>query len=212
MRAVVFANGDITDYNFARRVLKSDDYLICADGAIRHFIALDITPDLWIGDFDSCNFELICSTYSNLKNAKIIKLNPDKDMTDTQAGCDFAIENGANEIVVLGVVGTRLDQTLSNIYLLENLLHRGVKAEIITENVSVRLYSESFVFKPRRKYVSLIPIDESVKINNTTGLKYNLKEFSLLRENSLGVSNEPISETVKIDISSGKLLVIESSD
>ena len=53
MRAVVIANGEINDHQVLKKLIKPDDFIICADGAINHCIKMSIIPHLWIGDFDS---------------------------------------------------------------------------------------------------------------------------------------------------------------
>ena len=44
MKAVVFANADITDYSFCTEYIK-DAVIICCDGGMRHAMKLGITPD-----------------------------------------------------------------------------------------------------------------------------------------------------------------------
>ena len=212
MRSVVIANGDIKEYSFIRSLLSPNDFLLCADGAIRHFINMNIYPDIWIGDFDSCTYEQVCKSNPDLLKVKTLTLNPVKDYTDTQAACDVAISHGSDEILILAAVGSRIDHTLSTIHLLEYLNNREIKASIVTENNCITLLTSFYEFSSQWKYISLIPLDEYVDIIKTTGLKYNLENFRLLRENSLGVSNEFVSNEASIKIKNGKLLVIQSRD
>ena len=58
-RAVIFSNGEFRDYNYYKSIISDNDYVICADGGIVHCLATGITPDLWVGDFDSCDFSKI---------------------------------------------------------------------------------------------------------------------------------------------------------
>ena len=52
-RIIIFANGDLPDLNQARTLMRSDDFIICADGGTHHALALGLTPNLVIGDMDS---------------------------------------------------------------------------------------------------------------------------------------------------------------
>ena len=53
MRAVIIGNGSISDYAYIKTRLRDDDYIICADGGLKHIQKLDVNPDVAIGDFDS---------------------------------------------------------------------------------------------------------------------------------------------------------------
>ena len=50
---IIFANGELPNLDKARALIHKDDYVICADGGTRHALALDIKPDLIMGDMDS---------------------------------------------------------------------------------------------------------------------------------------------------------------
>ena len=53
MRAVIIGNGDIHNYEYIKSKLNDDDFIICADGGIRHTQHLGIKADVAVGDFDS---------------------------------------------------------------------------------------------------------------------------------------------------------------
>ena len=53
MRAVILANGEIQNYEALKPYLKKDDYVICADGGLRHAEKLGLSPNLVMGDMDS---------------------------------------------------------------------------------------------------------------------------------------------------------------
>jgi len=212
MHAVVVANGHITDYDYFKDIVNSTDYLICADGAIAHCIALDRLPDLWIGDFDSCNQGKLLCEYPQLKSVKKITLNPHKDVTDTHAACDIAISMGYDDITIIGAMGTRADHSISNIHLLEYLHTKGIRACIENEHNTITVFDSELKLAKRRKYVSLIPLDSEVVVKKTSGLLYQLEDFKLLRKISLGVSNEIIGDDAVITLEKGIMLAIESND
>jgi thiamine pyrophosphokinase len=45
-----------------------------------------------------------------------------KDLTDTEMALTWAIQQQAEEIILLGVTGTRFDHTLANVHLLRSSL------------------------------------------------------------------------------------------
>ncbi len=212
MRAVVVSNGDINDYEYIKSFIKSNDYVICADGAIRHCIKMEIVPNLWIGDFDSCHFDAYIAKYPFLSNVETLKLNTEKDVTDTHAACDCAINKKCDEILILGALGTRFDHTLSNIHLLEYLLKSKVSACIANEKNTLKIIDSFIKISSGKKYLSLIPIDADVIIKKTTGLKYPLENFHMKRSVSLGVSNEILFGEATIEIDGGLMLIVESDD
>ena len=52
-RAVIFANGILTDPAAARSLLQSGDLIVAADGGLHNALSAGVTPHLVIGDMDS---------------------------------------------------------------------------------------------------------------------------------------------------------------
>src|SRR5215207_4381573 len=115
-RIIIFANGELPYLEKARLLLQSDDYIICADGGTRHALALGLTPHLVIGDMDSINKD----EWQDLEKSGVsVELFPqDKNETDLELAIHRALELAAEEIIIIGALGGRLDQTLGNIALL----------------------------------------------------------------------------------------------
>ena len=78
--AVIFGAAPIKNYETVKKYISDDDFFIFCDGGLVHQKALDIAPDLIIGDFDS--FELSDLSEKVRKNTEIIKLPCEKDDTD----------------------------------------------------------------------------------------------------------------------------------
>jgi len=212
LRAVVIANGEVRDYRLLKTNIKADDFIICADGAIIHCIKMDIVPHLWIGDFDSCDFNSYINKYPFLRDVRLVRLNPEKDVTDTHAACDIAIDSGYDEILILAGIGTRFDHSLSNVHLLEYLLDSGISASVSNENNTIRLFRNTITINSDKKYLSLIPLDANVKVLKTSGLKYPMQNLNFKRCISLGVSNEIVNDKATIEIEGGLVLSVESDD
>ena len=138
----------------------------------------------------------------------------EKDDTDTGLAMQKAIETGADEILLVGGTGTRLDHVLGNIGQLFYAHSKGVKAELIDANNRMRVLDhKSTVSKKDQfgKYVSLIPIYEAKGVT-LQGFKYPLNNDTLVFHESWGISNELEAEEGIISFSEGKLLLIESRD
>ena len=211
-RAIIIANGAESDYSYYKDKLQNGDYIICADGGARHCVNIGIVPDLWIGDFDSCNFDEFIHSHPEFKNVLRHKLNPIKDETDTHKCMLIAVEKGYKEIHIWCATGNRADHMMSNIHLLEMLFEKNIRGYIEDSKNTITLISDEIEIKKERKYLSLIPLDKSVFVENTLGLKYKLEDFLLSRSVSMGVSNEIEKDYCYIKIRNGLMIVIQSDD
>jgi thiamine pyrophosphokinase len=206
-RIIIFANGELPDINKARALLQKDDYILCADGGMRHALALDLKPDLVIGDMDSAE-------RADLQKMKAdgvsIELFPrDKNETDLELAINKAIELTPQQIIIVAALGGRLDQTLANIAILTDLrlstfnlrLDDGVE-EIFFCRDQAQVHGRS------GDIISLIPWGGSVHQIQTQGLRWSLNKETLYPEKTRGISNEMTGDVATIKIESGLLLII----
>ena len=107
-RCVIFGGGEIADLRYAQSLLREDDYIICADRGYAYCVSMGVVPDLVLGDFDSYNGSLP-------QNCELLRYPVEKDDTDTMLAVKEAIRRGYHEIMMLGMLGGRLDHTLANI-------------------------------------------------------------------------------------------------
>jgi thiamine pyrophosphokinase len=206
-RIIIFANGEIPRLENARLLLHADDYIICADGGTRHALALGLRPNLVIGDMDS----LDKGQWQELENAGVpIELFPrDKNETDLELALNRAIELEPQEIIIVGALGGRLDQTLGNTSLLSNvrLLAFDIRLDDGVEEIFF-CRDQGEVRGRGGDIVSLIPWGNPVQGVQTQGLKWLLNEETLYPEKTRGISNEMTGDIASIKIGSGLLLVI----
>ena len=206
-RIIIFANGELPDLEKARSLLQRDDYIICADGGTRHALALDIKPDLIIGDMDSAEKEQL----QKFREAEVsMELFPhDKNETDLELAIHRAVEMNPAQIIIIAGLGGRLDQTLANITLL---------TDIRLSNIDIRLddgVEESLLCRDQVQVrgrtgdiVSLIPWGGAVSEVQTTNLKWPLHRETLYPDRTRGISNEMLGESATISIGSGLLLIV----
>ena len=206
-RIIIFANGELPDLEKARLLLQPDDYIICADGGTRHALALGLMPDLVIGDIDSIERSKI----QELQSAGIaIELFPrDKNETDLELAIQRAIELSPTQLIVIGALGGRLDQMLSNIVLLSNNQLKTLDARI-NDGVEEIFFcrNQAQVHGRSGDIVSLIPWGSPVHGVQTHDLKWSLKDETLYPDKTRGISNEMIRDVASIKISSGLLLIV----
>ena len=109
MDTLIVTGGEISR-NFVKKHLKYSKYdiIIAVDKGLEILDILNIKPNYIVGDFDSIDRNVL-KKYEKT-NINIIKLNPEKDLTDTHSAINLAIEIKSENITILGAIGTRLDQ------------------------------------------------------------------------------------------------------
>lgn len=211
MKAVLVCNGSISDYNSLKRYIAPEDYVISVDGGAGHLRKMGIMPSILLGDFDSANSEDL--KFFIDRGIETYQFPIEKDMTDSELAIEKALETGADELLLVGAVGSRVDHSLANIFLLKKLLDIGVKACILDENNKIYMFNTNFSLQKQEGYkLSLIPISEKVTGVTTTGLKYKLNDATMYLGTSWGVSNEFVEDTATVTINEGILLVCVSKD
>jgi thiamine pyrophosphokinase len=148
----------------------------------------------------------------NSHSIKMIKYPKEKDKTDTEIAIEFALENKASEILLFGMTSlSRMDHSLNNILLLKNLAEKGIINTLFVNSFTrlSAIKEHIIIYKRKGNLVSLIPLSQKVKGITTTGLKYRLKNGSLSRDKTRGISNILISKEAEIRIDKGVLLVIQ---
>jgi len=207
MRAIIFANTELHDPNAARKIIRSDDVLIAADGGARHCLALGLTPTVVIGDFDSLSEE----EQSQLESAgaQFIRHPARKDETDLELALLHAKSLEAAEVIVLAGLGARWDQSLANLLLPAHPHLEGVEITFIDGNQHIyTIYDQRRISGNPGDTVSLLPIGGDVTGVITMNLEYPLSDETLFFGTTRGVSNVLIENEASITIKSGILLCV----
>ena len=211
-KAVIVSGGKFENSEFYREILRGK-YIICADGGIYLLQKLNIKPDMFLGDFDSCNFDEIEKSGFLDECRDIKKFKIEKNATDTHIAVDFAVEKGFRDITLIGALGGRIDHSLANIMLLKYMLEKGVKGTVLNEKNKVFLTDKSIKIPPEHgRRLALVPLTENVCGVTLKGLKYPLCDFTLTMGDSIGISNEFTDTDAEIIFEKGLLLVITSED
>ena len=213
-RFLVVAGGELSD-TFACRVIEetAPEVMIAADRGMDFFYRLRKNPDVIIGDFDSARSQSL--TYFREQGVQIKELSPMKDDTDTEAALRLAVSMGAESIMLLGAMGSRLDHMLANVGLLGIGLAAGVPIVMMNERNKLRMTDCGITIKRSEQhgtYVSLLPYTPKVTHLTLRVFKYPLKDVTLQSFCSLGISNEIVVEEARIEFDGGILLVMETRD
>ncbi len=209
LRAVIFANGQLDDLEAARAELLAGDLIIAADGGALHCRRLGITPAVVIGDFDSLSDDDL--QVLELAGARLVRYPERKDYTDLELALRYAAGQGADEILVLGGLGSRWDQTVANLLLPAAPGLESTRIRILDGLQEIMLIrgGETLALpgKPGDT-VSLLPLAGEACGLVTTGLEYPLKGETLAFGSSRGISNVIHAPDASVTLGQGLLLCV----
>jgi len=208
MKTIIFANGEIEEPKLLDNLIRDRDYLIAADGGLRHIRDLGLIPDLVVGDLDSVTDDDI--QWLKNKEVEIREFPRDKDQTDLEIAIYAALDHGADPLIIAGALGGRIDQTLANIYILLMPELQDVDARLDDGQEELFLVQHNAIVRGAAgDIVSLIPLN-NMPANGIVakGLKFRLDNEILFPERSRGISNVMIGDIAEINLKSGLLLCI----
>ena len=210
MRAIIFVNGELADPARVRHWVREGDDLIAADGGAHHAMAMGLRPRVIVGDLDSLEPEVVEAMAA--AGVELEKYPAVKDKTDLELAIERAIRDGAAEIVLLGALGGRLDQTLANVLL---MAHRDWPATIhlvdANQIATVIHGGETMMLQATPgSTVSLLPLSAEVSGISYTGMLYPLDNATIALGSTRGISNEVVSHPATVRIGAGIALVIQT--
>jgi thiamine pyrophosphokinase len=207
VRIVIFANGTLNDPHQSMALIRPDDFIVAADGGAIHCLQLGLQPNIVIGDFDSLDRENISRLEAS--GVELIRHPARKDYTDLELALEHALQIGASQILILGALGNRWDQTLANLLL-------PASADFSTMDIRlVDGQQEIFLVKGGHRTViqgkpgdilSLIPLYGDANGITTQGLEYALDEGTLKFGSTRGISNVLLGNMAEISCKEGLLV------
>lgn len=187
---------------------RAGDLVIAADGGLTHLSRMGITPDLFVGDFDS--------TPSAGDSPTVLRHPTVKDDTDMALALRAGEERGYREFYLYGALGgARFDHSIANLQLLLACAGRGLCVTLVSRNQRTRVLrnGEKLHFPATaRGYVSVFAMGGKAHGVTLTGLKYPLDGATLSPDCPLGVSNELCGRDAVITHTDGYLLVCYESE
>ncbi len=207
MRAFIYVGGSIYPENITEHP-KGEDLRIAADGGYANAKLLGERIDIAVGDFDSFSRQSID------EGVELLELPVEKDLTDSQVCIETAISRGADEIIIIGGLSGRLDHTLANLAILQDLHARHIHGYVTDGNNRAHYIRSTshLIARSTYKYLSLIAVDETCKGVSIKGCKYELNNQPIHRRLQFAVSNEITGNCALISVKKGGLYVIESRE
>lgn len=186
--------------------------VICADGGALKAESAGLTPDLVLGDGDSLSAADVERLRTQGVDVRVVA--PDKDESDSELCLREAVARGASRVAVFGALGgLRPEHSLANVALLA--LPEVAHIEVTLEHAAGRLWLVGSADGPTTvdlsgeaaDYVSLQPLAEGTEGVTTEGLRFPLRDEPLTYGPSRGLSNEFLTDTARVRIRRGRLLV-----
>lgn len=177
------------------------DYLLAADGGLRHLQAMGLTPHGILGDFDSLGYVP--------QGANVFPV--EKDDTDAMLAVRQGLKLGYREFLLYGGLdGQRLDHTVANFQTLQFLADHGAKGYLVGKDYIVTvLHEETAIFPAAATGIlSLFCLGKDAHGVTIENLQYPLENGTLTPGFPLGVSNHFVGRAGKISVKEGSLLAM----
>lgn len=207
MKCVIVAGGTEPRKTDLLRALKSAEMVIAVDGAAMLFDRRGLTPHKIVGDMDTAGSGAVSRLAH--RGASVLRLPREKNMTDTEAAIGFALESGADDIVLLGATGRRFDHAMGNIAMLVRAARAGVRCRILDAYNEMWAATGDHSFSGRvGQTLSIIPLTGDLTVS-AQNLKYPLAGLALRADASRGISNVVAGSPVRLSISGGYALIVK---
>ncbi|MFD1012278.1 thiamine diphosphokinase [Shinella fusca] len=178
---------------------------IAADGGMRHAASLGVTPDVWVGDFDSTPPALLAAwphverqPYPTAKNE-----------TDGAIAVSAAAERGAKSIVLAGALGgERSDHALMHLLQAVSLAEEGFAIKLTSgeEEAWPLLPGTREIDLPKDSLFSVLGLSPLAGLF-LSNVRYPLTDFSLPFGSSRTISN--VAEgPIRLSLASGRAVLI----
>ena len=178
---VIICDGSFPRTEYPRYLIRTADFIICCDGALKKFIrnskaifGTERLPDRVVGDMDSLPESL------RKKHADIIVKIDEQEHNDQTKAFRWAMENieGIESITILGATGQREDHTIGNISLLMeyarmyDLEGMGIQVQMITDHATMIAVTDTIEMDcGEGRQVSIFSPDNSLRIKSE-GLRW----------------------------------------
>jgi thiamine pyrophosphokinase len=180
--------------------------VIAADSGMRHAALLGLTPELWVGDFDSVSDELRKAN-SHVRQEVFPR---DKDRTDGELAVEAALRLGATAIVAVGAFGgERPDHAHLHLTQAVRLSEKGIEVLLTsgrhegTPLIAGRRHAFDY---PDGTLFSILAFDALSGLT-VTGAKWPLDAVEVPFGASLTISNEVLGR-LAITLARGRALVL----
>ena len=178
-----------------------EDYVLAADGGLRHLEQLKIRPNGIIGDFDSLGYVP--------EGAEVFPV--EKDDTDAMLAAKKGLELGFRDFLFYGSLdGPRLDHTVANFQTLQYLAERDATGYLVGNTQIVTVLRNGKLTFPAEcgGILSVFCMGADATGVTIRGAQYEPENGTLSAGFPLGVSNHFVGKEVTVAVEQGSLLLL----
>ena len=181
--------------------VEKEDYILAADGGLRHLEKLRLKPNGIIGDFDSLGFVP--------EGAEVFPV--EKDDTDAMLAARKGLELGYRDFLFYGSLdGPRLDHTVANFQTLQFLADRGATGYLVGNDYIVTVLKDGILTFPAdwTGILSVFCMGADAEGVTVRGTKYELENGTLTAGFPLGISNHFVGKEASVRVERGSVLLL----
>jgi thiamine pyrophosphokinase len=182
----------------------SNARVIAADAGMAHAAPLKLSPELWVGDFDSTH-QSLAEQWRNVPR----QTHPiAKDASDGELAISEGLRRGATSLILVGAMGGQLDHVLAHTGFLLALAKRGIDVMMTsgTEEAYGLVNGLEFADLKQGTRISVMPFSDLIGLS-ISGVKWPLTNQLIRLGSAHSLANE-VSGQVKLSLISGSAIVV----
>ena len=182
----------------------SNARVIAADGGMIHAASLGLSPELWVGDFDSTPQALADRWHNVPRQTHPVA----KDASDGELAISEALRRGATSLILVGGMGGQLDHVLAHAGFLLALAKRGVEV-MMTSGCEEAFGLVDELQLPDLRLgtrISVMPFSDLIGLS-ISGVKWPLTNQLIRLGTAHSLANE-VTGQVKLSLASGSAIVV----
>lgn len=205
-RVLILSGGELDrDGAYAHLLRGPWEHIAAVDRGAAHALELGFSPSVLIGDMDSIDPDHRLA----LASVPAIVHPVDKDKTDTHLAIEWALAQGAREVVIAGGMGNRFDHSLANAQLLLTLLRGGARGVVTDGRQALHLLAGRLeLTAPPGFFLSVLPLIPPCRGLTLRGMQWELTDHELVPGDTRTVSNLFLDRPARLQLEEGVALVI----
>ena len=178
------------------------DMVYAVDAGFAHLKAIDVSPDMAIGDFDSLGY---------VPQARRVVRHPvAKDKSDLELALDRAKSRRHDEVYIYGALGGRLDHTIANMQVCARFAEEGMIIYLVGLDQVIRILVGPDVYELPLLEKGTVSVFSATNESHGVierGMVYSIDDQTLTNRTTWGLSNEFKGEPAAVAVEDGTLFV-----